>query len=97
MAVRNASVALWGTGDSNVTRFDGGVKPGVISTDPLGTKPVQFALTSLGATSYSYLAVSFSADQTSGTAADALVARNVLAQVVKELIRKGILEGTYAL
>jgi hypothetical protein len=97
MGIKNGTVALWGAANTDITKFDGGVMPGVKSNDPLGTAPISFAVQSLGATSYSLTAVSMVANQASGTLEDALQARNALAQVIKELIRKGILEGSYTI
>lgn len=80
-----------GAGNTDVIQCTGGIRPGVIAGDALGTAPMAFNVTALGATAFSYVTQSFAADSyTIGQTT------NVLGQVIKELIRKGILSGTYA-
>lgn len=87
----NLSQALGGSGNSDVIECNGGLNPGVVSTDPLGTGEVTFTLTAMSATQYSYLACSYAGSATSRDVSD------TLGCLIKELIRKKVIKGTYAL
>lgn len=88
MSKVNLSSSLMGAGNTDVVEFSGGVIPGVRADDPLGTTPMSFTVTNLGSTAYSLTAQSYLAN----TATVAQVAP-VLGNLLKELIRKRIIEG----
>lgn len=94
--VINGTQAIAGTGSTARVGFPSGAKVGVKSDDTFATSgPVaNFNVLSLGATLYSGQAASYS------VVANATLAQDIakqLGMLTRELIRKGILDGSYSI
>lgn len=91
MSKVNLSNQLIGSGKVDAVEFNGGVIPGVSSTDALGQTPVQFTVQSLTTGVLSGMSQSFLANTTNISQV-----APVLGKVIQELIRKRILDGSYS-
>lgn len=95
MAEIDGSKALDKSGSTATVRFGGGVRPGIVATDTFASNgDATFSVTVMGTSLYS--ATSAALVTTGASRSSAETVQEVLCVLVRELIRKGILKGTYA-
>ena len=94
MAIVNGSKALAGN-STDLVEFDGGVRPGIRADDAnVLSGPLTFSLGAMGASLYAGTALGLTV--TGGSLSDANRVREVLGNLIRELIRTGVVKGTYS-